>query len=260
MKKVLTILLSICLLSLVGCKKKDDLNHLDSIKEKGKIIIATEGVWAPWTYEEDGKLKGFDVEIGERIAKELDVEVEFVTGDFDGFLQGLSAGIYDLVINGIDITEKRKEAYDFSDPYAYAYSLLIVASDNNSIKSFDDLKGLKFSNSVGSSYEALGESLGATNIGGDTFSDTILNILNGRCDFTINSAETYYDYLKEHNDGKIKVVTKTDNPLEVAIPFNKGEYNDSFKAEINRIIKEMREDGSLKELSLKYFGGDLTSK
>ena len=261
MKKLLVVLLS--LLMLAGCGKKEVAynSHLEKIQGEGKLVIATEGMWAPWTYEdEDGNLTGFDVEIGKIIAERLGVEPVFIEGDFDGFLIGLDDGIYDMFINGIDITPDRAAKYDFSDPYVYAYSLLITSSDNEEIKSFADLQGKKFSNSVGSSYEAMGEEYGGTNIGGDTFSDTIENILNKRCDFTINSAETYYDYLKEHADAPVKVVCKSDEALSVAIPFVKDAKEDSLKTEVNKILADLRADGTLAELSVKFFGGDITNK
>lgn len=259
MKKLLTVL--ILMLMLVGCGgQKEYASHLDKVKETNKLIIATEGLWEPWTYlDENNKLVGYDVEIGEKIAEKLKVEVEFVTGDFTGFLSGLDNGQYDLVINGIDITEERKAKYDFSETYAYSVMYLIVAQDNNDINSLEDLKGKKITNSLGSSYAKLGEDNGATNVGGETFSDTMENILNGYADASINSADTYGMYISKHPEAKVKVVQKID-PLDVAIPFVKGEYNDSFREAIDKIIIEMKQTGELQELSQKYFGSDITVK
>ena len=112
---------------------------------------------------------------------------------------------------------------------------------------------------IGSSYAKLGEDHGATNVGGDTFSDTIENLLNGYADASINSADTYGMYILKHPDAKVKVVQSID-PLDVAIPFVKGEYNNTFKEEVNKVLKEMRDSGELKELSVKYFGTDITTK
>lgn len=259
MKKLLTLLL--VLLMVCGCSsEKTYASHLDKVKETKELVIATEGMWEPWTYkDESGKLVGFDVEIGQKIADKLGVEAKFVTGDFTGFLSGLDNGQYDLVINGIDITEERKAKYDFSDTYAYSVMYLIVKADNEEIKSLDDLNGKKITNSLGSSYEKLGEDHGATNIGGDTFDITIENLLNGYADASINSADTYGMYIMKHPDAKVKVV-QTIDPLDVAIPFVKGEYNDTFRAEINKILSDMRASGELKELSIKYFGSDVTVK
>ena len=259
MKKILMILLAV--LMLCACSKtKEYDSHLDKIKAEGKVIIATEGMWEPWTYVDDnGELTGYDVELGKKIAEKLGVEAEFVTGDFTGFLSGLDNGQYDLVINGIDVTEERQNKYDFSDTYAYASSYLIVKADNEDIKSLEDLNGKKLTNSLGSSYAILGESYGATNVGGDTFADTINNLVNGYADASINSADTYGLYIKEHPDADVKVVMTID-PLDVAIPFVRGEYNATFRQEVNDVINGMKQSGELKELSLKFFGTDITVK
>lgn len=259
MKKLLVLIMA--LFMLCACTKtKEYGSHLEKVQEEGKLVIASEGMWEPWTYvDEQGNLTGYDVELGRIIAEKLGVEAQFVTGDFTGFLSGLDNSQYDLVINGIDVTEERKEKYDFSLTYAYASSYLIVKNDNEDIKSLEDLNGKKISNSLGSSYATLAESYGATNVGGDTFADTINNIVNGYADASINSADTYGLYIKEHPDAPVKVVMTID-PLDVAIPFVKGEYNETFRNKINEVINEMRASGELAQLSIKFFGTDITVK
>ena len=121
-KRMIALLTATALLtaSAAGCGKKADENKdlLASVKQKGKITIAMEGTWAPWTYHNDkDKLVGFDVEIGNYIADYLGVEADFVEGEWDGLFAGLDAGMYDIIINGVDETPERAEKYDFSDSY-----------------------------------------------------------------------------------------------------------------------------------------------
>lgn len=93
---------------------------LAAIRERGQLIVGTEGTWSPWTYhDESDTLTGYDVEVARRIGESLGVETVFVEGEWDGLLAGMDAGRYDLVINGVEITDERAEKYDFSDPYAY---------------------------------------------------------------------------------------------------------------------------------------------
>lgn len=259
MKKLLVVLLAV--LMLCACSKtKEYSSHLEKVQSEGKIVIATEGMWEPWTYVDgNGNLTGYDVELGRAIVEKLGVEAEFVTGDFTGFLSGLDNGQYDLVINGIDVTEERQAKYDFSNTYAYASSYLIVKGDNEDIKSLEDLNGKKLTNSPGSSYALLGEQYGASNVGGDTFADTINNLVNGYADASINSADTYGLYIKEHPDADVKVVMTID-PLDVAIPFVKGEYNKEFLDAVNSVIDELKASGELSSLSIKFFGTDITVK
>ena len=81
---------------------------LAQIKEKGTITVAMEGTWAPWTYHDaDDNLVGYDVEVAQNIAEKLGVEVNFVEGEWDGLLAGLDDGRYDIMVNGVGVTEER---------------------------------------------------------------------------------------------------------------------------------------------------------
>ena len=139
------------------------------------------------------------------IAEKLGVEAEFLEGMWDGLLAGLETGRYDLMINGVGITEERKEKYYFSDPYAYNKTAVIVRSDNEDIKTLDDLKGKKTANTISSTYAELAESYGAEVIGVDDLNATLELLLAGRIDATLNAEVSFYDYLKEHPDAPIKI-------------------------------------------------------
>lgn len=163
MKKIASLLLATALLLSVpvGCGGKND-DLLENVRKKGKLTIAMEGTWAPWTYhDESDKLVGFDVEIGQYIADSIGVEADFVEGEWDGLFAGMDAGLYDMVINGVDSTPERAEKYDFSEPYAYIHTVLVTHKDNTDITSFEDLKGKTTANSIGSTYMELGEKYGA---------------------------------------------------------------------------------------------------
>ena len=238
---------------------------LFEIQGRGRLIIAMEGQWAPWTYhDENGKLVGFDTEVGEAIAEKLGVEAEFVEGEWDGLFTGMDGGRYDVIINGVEITDERKEKYDFSTPYAYIKTALVVAEDNTDITSFEDLKGKKTSNSLGSTYADMAAEYGAEVANVDTLSETIDMVLSGRADATLNAEVSFYDYLKEHPDAPIKIVALTDEASEVSIPMRKSQAGDgdtaSLRAAIDKAIKELAEEGKLAELSEKYFGSDITKK
>ena len=235
-------------------------DHLARINDSKKIVIAMEGHWAPWTYhDESGELVGYDTEVGKAIADKLGVEAEFVEGEWDGLFAGLDGGRYDAIINGVEVTEQREEKYDFTTPYAYIKTALVVADSNNDITTFEDLAGKKTSNSLGSTYADLAEEYGATVENVDTLSETIDMVLSGRVDATLNAEDSFYDYLKEHPDAPIKIVALTEESSHVSIPLVKGEDNASLKAEIDKAIAELSADGTLTELSNKYFGSDIST-
>lgn len=235
----------------------DDL--LARIQEKGEIVIAMEGTWAPWTYhDENDKLVGYDVEAGQKIADKLGVRAVFVEGEWDGLLAGLDAGRYDIMVNGVEITDERAEKYDFTDPYAYIRTAVIVNGDNDEIKSYEDLDGKSTANTISSTYAELAERYGAQVTGVDDLNQTFELLLSGRIDATLNAEVTYYDYMKAHPDADIKIAALTEEASHVAIPLRKGGESESLRAAINQAIAELADSGELSELSMKYFGSDIS--
>ena len=258
MKKLLCILLSLTVLfTTVAFAEEADL--LARIQEKGEIVVATEGAWRPWTYhDESDALVGFDVEVATPIAEKLGVSATFVECPWDGIFAGIDAQRYDIAANGVEVTEERAEKYDFTTPYGYIRTALVVRGDNEDITSLEDLEGKQTCNSIGSTYMELAESYGAEAIGVDTLDETISMVLAGRADATLNAEVSIYDYLSEHPDANIKIVALTDEASEVSIPLRKGEENASLLAAINQAIDELREEGELSRLSEKYFGSDIS--
>ena len=265
MKKNVIRLMALCLAALMlaacGSKQEAASDRLTQVQEKGELVIALEGNWAPWSYHDDSDaLVGYDVEVGKAIAEKLGVKATFVEGEWDGLLAGVEAGRYDMVINGVDITDSRKETYDFSAPYAYIRTALVVKSDNDTITSFEDLKGKTTANSIGSTYMELAEQYGATCSGVDTLDETIQMVLQGRADATLNADVSFYDYLSQHPDAAIKIVAEADDANEVAIPMQKGDASAALRQAVDKAIEELRSEGTLSELSNKYFGADISSK
>ena len=236
-------------------------DQLAAIQANGKLVVALEGAWQPWSYhDESDTLVGYDVEISRAIAEKLGVEPEYVESDWDSLFAGLDAGRYDLVCNGVEVTDERSLTYDFTTPYAYIHTALAVRKDNESITSFEDLKGKTTANSLASTYMELAESYGATVQGIDTLEETIQLLSAGRIDATLNADVSFYDYLNVHPDADFKIVAMTEDASHVAIPLRKGDASATLLEAINNAIDELRADGTLKELSEKYFGQDISSE
>ena len=177
---------------------------------------------------------------------------------WDGLLAGVDGGRYDSMANGVEITEERAQKYDFSDPYCYIRTAIIVKSDDDSINSFEDLNGKTTANTISSTYATLAESYGAKTTGVDDLNQTIELLLNGRVDATLNAEVTYFDYLKEHPDANIKIAALTNDASQVAFPVRKGDETATLREALNQAINELREDGTIAEISEKYFGTDLS--
>ncbi len=256
-------------LGLTGCSSKDTaastassapLNKLDSIQKSGKLVVALEGAWQPWSYHDSSDtLVGYDVEVSRAIAEKLGVEPEYVESDWDSLFAGLDAGRYDMVCNGVEVTEERAKTYAFTTPYGYIHTALAVRKDNEDIHSFEDLKGKTTANSLASTYMELAESYGATVQGIDTLEETIQLLTAGRIDATLNADVSFYDYLNVHPDADFKLVAQTAEASHVAIPVLKSE-DTAYLDALNTAIEELRADGTLKTLSEKYFGQDISSE
>ena len=233
---------------------------LAAIRENGKLTIAMEGVWQPWTYhDETGALTGFDVEVGTLIAEGLGVEPEFVETAWDGILAGVDSGRFDIACNGVGFTEERAKSYNFSTPYVYTEMVLVVAEGNQEINAIEDLKGKKTANSPNSTYAMRAEAAGAEVTYVDTLGETMEMLQQGRVDATLNDKDSVDSYLAEHPEAKIRIAAVVAGE-PVAVPMQKGEGTETLKAEIDRILEEARQNGKLAELSVKYFGTDLTKE
>lgn len=232
---------------------------LAQIQERGQLIIAMEGTWAPWTYhDENDELVGYDVAVARRIAEKLGVEPVFVEGEWDGLLAGLDSGRYDILVNGVDITPERQEKYDFTTPYAYNHTVIIVRGDNENIHSLEDLDGKRTANTISGIFADMAESYGAKVTGVTALSQSFDLLISGRVDATLNDEVTYLNFVNTNSDADVKIGAQTEEVSQIAIPMRKGEETARLREAINQALAELETSGELSTLSETYLGIDIS--
>lgn len=266
-KKLLSLVLAATMVAglVTGCGQKVATNNDDllaQIKSRGYVTVAMEGTWAPWTYHDEAdNLVGFDVEVAKAVADKLGVEVKYEEGEWDGLLAGVEGGRYDIMVNGVGYTEERAQAYNFSKPYAFNRTVLIVRTDNEEVKTLEDLKGKTTCNSANSTYQLIAEEYGATVLDVETLDGCLEMVLAGasRADATLNAEVSFNDYMTEHPDAELKVTAYAPDVEEVCIITEKGDVSKSLVEAVDKALDELRADGTLKAISEKYFGLDITN-
>ena len=256
-RHVFTAVLVLVLSTLIGGGPALSGANLDAIKAAGVIKIGTEGTYAPFTFHDtSGKLVGFDVEIGQEIAKRLGVKAEFIEGKWDGLIAGLDAERYDAVINQVGITEERKAKYAFSEPYIASRAVLIVKQDDAAIKDFKDLAGKRAAQSMTINFAKIAQEAGAEIVGTEGFDQSIALVTQGRADATINDSLSFFDFKKEQPDAPVKIAATKEEASFSGVLVRQGDPE--LVAAINQALKDMEVDGTYDRIAQFYFGQDVS--
>jgi cystine transport system substrate-binding protein len=231
---------------------------LESIQEEGVITVGTEGTYRPFTFHEGGSgdLTGYDVEVMEAVAAELGVEVEFEETQWDAIFAGLDAGRFDVIANQVSITPEREKDYVFSEPYTVSPGVVVVKEGDDSISSFEDLKGKTTAQSLTSNWFELAQEAGANVENVEGWAQAVELLKQGRVDATVNDKLTFLDYQNTEGDTGLEIAVETDEAARNAFAFRMG--SDDLVAAVDEALATLREDGTLAEISEKYFGEDVS--
>jgi L-cystine transport system substrate-binding protein len=231
-----------------------------------KVIAGTSPNFKNVTFiDSNNKLTGFDIELVREIDKRLpDYEIEFSQAEFKSLLLNLETKKIDFVVNQMEKNPERVQKYLFNkEPYAFWRTKVVVAKDNNSVKSIDDLKGKKVITTATSASATLLENYNKANnnainivYNNGAANDQVAQISSGRVD-----AEIYPDFLLKDHDpqGLLKPVGPVLSRTDILYVFRKNDPEEQALADkIDQVIKEMRADGSLAKLSKDWLKLDMT--
>ena len=259
MKKLILFITSlITVFTLTACSSSSSKNKLEEVKSKGKIVLGVSPDYAPYEFltTENGNKKV----VGAQIAKKLGVEVEIQEMGFDSLIASLNANKVDMVISGINPTDERKKAVDFSDVYYTGKGIFVVNKDSDEIKSVDDLKNKKVGVQKGSTYETYAKEqlkIDESNIQSLTDVPSLLQDLkNKKIDVVLIPDDVAKIAMNKYSDIKISSFTADNDPeaTGMAIAFKKGK-NDSNKElleQVNAVIKEIQEKKEFEQQLDKY--------
>lgn len=223
----------------------------------GTLTVATEGTYRPFSFHDaSGALVGFDVEIAEVVADKLGLEVSFQETQWDGIFAGLDAGRFDVIANQVSINPEREAKYLFSAPYTVSPGVIVVPEADTSITGFADLDGKTTAQSLTSNWYELAEQNGAQVEAIEGWAQAVELLRQGRVDATINDKLTYLDYETSNGPTGLKIAAETDDPARNAFAFTQDKQK--LVDAVDGALDELREDGTLAQISEKYFGADVT--
>jgi putative amino-acid transport system substrate-binding protein/putative amino-acid transport system permease protein len=262
--KKLSAILSLGLVLMIGatgCAKKAPAAA--KAEEPTQVIrIGTSGGYYPFTFVENDKLQGFEIDVWNEIAKRIGYKTEFVTSKFSGLFGMLDTDKIDTVANQIATTEERKQKYLFTDPYVYSGAQIIVKKGNTSIKTLEDLKGKKVGVSLGSNFEKTLRAFDKDNKinivtydGNGVWQDLAL----GRIDAMLFDKVSSLVTIKKSNYD----LELAGDQLEVggnAFPFVNNDKNKALIEKVNKALTDMNQDGTLETISKKWVDLDITKK
>lgn len=235
-------------------------------QEMMKVRLGTEGAYPPFNaLDSDGKLIGFDIEIGDALCAAAKLDCEWVVQDWDGMIPGLTSEKYDAILASMSITAERQEVIDFSDAY-YQEAAALVAAEGTEFKG--SLKDTVAGKIVGAQSGTTHENYAKDKFGDvaeiksyDTVEQAHLDLTTGRIDFFTDGAIAVTGGFLETDLGKgYAFVGETFNDFTyhgdgAGIGVRKGEAE--LLATFNDAIKAIRESGVYQEISVKHHGFDI---
>ncbi|WP_409276364.1 transporter substrate-binding domain-containing protein [Neobacillus sp. SCS-31] len=246
-------LLTILLLS--GCAEKHKLDDGSELIRKGEFAFAASGEFKPFSYmTDDLKMTGFDVEVGKAVAKEMGLKPVPKRMKFKGIVEGVKTGRADAAVASHTINPQRSKHVSFSTPYYYSGPQIFVRPDSG-IKTVDDLKGKEVAVAKGSTYADTASKY-TSNLKMYDSDITALKALSiGRHDAVITDFVTGKSAKKEGFDIEGRQLIERSEQA-IVLP----QDNPALLKRVNDALEALRKDGTLREISIKFFGEDITQK
>jgi polar amino acid transport system substrate-binding protein len=287
MKKVISILLSLSFITVLmaGCgsssgtassagstssnntdvlasvSKKDSLAALlpDRVKSAGKITIGLDDSYPPMEYrDEQNKLVGFDIDLGNAIGKKLGVSIDWLPTAWDGILPSLQSKKFDMILSSLSITDERKKSIGFSEPYIQGGPIIITKKGNTSIKSDTDLNGKVVGVQLGSTGEDAAKAVtGIKELKKyDKITEALQDLAAGRTEAVVADDQVGRYYVGLAADQYVVAAKMHDEPFGIGFRKEDQTLNDA----VQKAINDLKAEGTLSKISMKWFKTDYYKK
>jgi len=249
---------------MAGCGGNQAATSSSGSGDGKAIVVGLDDNYPPMGFKgDDGEITGFDVDVAKEAAKRLGRDVEFKAIDWDSKEAELKSGRVDVLWNGLDITEKRKENMMFSDPYMDNRQIVFVRKgEQGDVKNEKNLAGKTVGTQSGGTTEEYFESNKELK---NSFKElkkyqdyisAFMDLENGRIDMVVSDEITGRYYMGKHPD-KIEALEVVVGPVsQFGIGFRKDDQK--LHDEIQNVLNEMVKDGTMAKISEKWFGKDIT--
>lgn len=255
-------------------------------KDWKKVVIATEGAYMPYNgHSPDGKLIGFEIELGNNLCSRLEIECEWVAQDWDGIIPGLTAGKYDAIMDGMSITEKRMQVIAFTRNYSQAPTVFAVQKDGPLANLPDDGMNVSLDDKAGldAAVKALTPLLKGKTIGVQvatiqadmlntylkdivtirtykTTEEHDLDLMAGRIDAALASTSYFVSTLARPGGDKLKLVGPhfTGGLLGLGTGIGLRKSDPELKVMFDKALNDALKDGTIRKLSIEWFKTDIS--
>lgn len=268
MKKFLSIItiLAVSAAIFAGCgsssssKTSTGDGSLKRVKDAGTITVGIDDTYPPMEFTDSAnKIVGFDIDMANDISKKLGVKVKYVPTSWDGIFLALGSKKFDVIQSSVSITDDRKKTMIFTKPYIYGGNAVFVKTGNSSIKSEKDLAGKTVGIEVGTTAQDVLNKIGTIKEVKkyNAMTDAFMDLKNGRIDAVVSDPQVgdYYIADKKTDFTRVKTMLN-EEPIGVAFRKSDVELRDAYQ----KAMDELKKDGTLSKLSVKWFGHDIYSK
>jgi len=225
---------------------------LQRVRQSGELRVGTDATYPPFESVEGEQFSGFDIDLINAIAREMNVRARFINASFDGIFPALQNGTFDAVISSVTITQERKASMLFSDPYYDSGQLISVREDTQGIATPDDLKGKTVGVQINTTAQYdLEKRAGVTVNKYNTIDLALLDLQNKRIEAVVCDAPVLkYMIFKSFRGLKTVGRRFTDEKFGIAV----AQGNEDLVSEINAALKKIRESGEYDKIHETWFG------